>query len=228
MAKLAIFDIDGTLVNSSKADEDCFAQSVDEAFGIKNIDTNWANYRNATDSSIFEEVFERALGRKPSGREITTQIEYFLRFLRQHCEQNPALFREVPGARAMLGRLARHPEWYPAIATGTWREAALFKLQAAGLDVKGIPMATASDAQDRETIIRQCIKKARAVYRKQFERIVSVGDAVWDQLTAKRLGIAFVKINTSGKRDSSGFPYVLEHFEDEERFLACLERAGVP
>src|SRR2546426_412587 len=47
----------------------------------------------------------------------------------------------------------------------------------------------------RESIVKTAIARASVFYRcQQFERIVSVGDAVWDLQTAKQLGLPFIGV----------------------------------
>ena len=39
--RLVIFDIDGTLTETMKVDEECFVRSFAEVFGFTDIDTDW-------------------------------------------------------------------------------------------------------------------------------------------------------------------------------------------
>jgi phosphoglycolate phosphatase-like HAD superfamily hydrolase len=229
MPKLALFDIDGTLIDSGAVDAECFVRSLEDAFGIRNVDTRWERYRHATDAAIFEEIFEERAGRKPLEEERESQIDCFLERLREYRRFNPDLFREIRGASAMLDLLKRHAEWRVAIATGTWKEAASFKLDAAGLDVRGIPISTCSDAHSREAIIRGCIATAKDFYQaKEFRRIVSIGDALWDMRTAAKLQIPFIKIGTAEYPEISDSAFALVDFHESERFLRYLDEAVVP
>ena len=68
---------------------------------------------------------------------------------------------------------------------------------AAQLPAKDIPAAFAEDGPSRESIVRAAIERAKAQYRvRHFERIVSVGDAVWDVRAARRLQLPFVGVGT--------------------------------
>src|SRR5437773_2833277 len=55
---LVMFDIDGTLTETMKVDEECFVRSFNDVFGLTDIDTDWSNYPGTTDSGIFM-VFSR-------------------------------------------------------------------------------------------------------------------------------------------------------------------------
>ena len=54
-----MFDVDGTLTQSTLADRVCYAQVMSEHLDIE-IDTDWSTYRQSTDSGIAHELFARA------------------------------------------------------------------------------------------------------------------------------------------------------------------------
>ena len=47
--KLVLFDIDGTLINSVKTDDECFVQTFDELYDIDLTKANWNEYTHVTD-----------------------------------------------------------------------------------------------------------------------------------------------------------------------------------
>ena len=229
MAKLAIFDLDGTLLNSNKVDTICFARSIKEEFDLPEIDERWETYEHATDAGIFEEAFERAFSRKPSEAEIARNIERFLKLLHQYYAEDRSLYDEIGGASALLARLRNDPEWNVGIATGAWRGSALFKLESAGIDFSEIPLVTSSELHTREEILQKCTSDCENHYGvATFEKIVSIGDAVWDLKTAANLKLGFIAINEPEK--FADFPdcTVLRNFSEQERFMKCMEEARVP
>ncbi|MBI4831043.1 MAG: HAD family phosphatase [Candidatus Lindowbacteria bacterium] len=263
MTKLAIFDIDGTLVNSTEVDAECFVRSITEEFGIHDIDDHWEHYKNVTDAGVFEEILEKAFARKPSESEVQRHIKAFLRLLEASHAEDPGLFREVPGARNIVARLRNHPEWKIAIATGAWCESALFKLRAAGISAEGIPLVTGSEEKVRERLVLRCIGEAERHYvtydsrrskvkgrksgvdagksvrmnshpqgfdtaRGTFEKIVSIGDGIWDYEAAKRVGIGFVMIDVKGRFGGSEDFKTLRDYRDQELFMKRLEEAANP
>jgi phosphoglycolate phosphatase-like HAD superfamily hydrolase len=63
-----------------------------------------------------------------------------------------------------------------------------------------------------------------------FDRVVSIGDGIWDITTARRLALPFVGI---GSDDGSalqrrGATHVMRDLSDVSLLLRCLEEAGVP
>ena len=55
---LVIFDIDGTLTQTTNADADCFVRSLAEVCGFRDVNTDWSGYKRATDSGVFHEIHQ--------------------------------------------------------------------------------------------------------------------------------------------------------------------------
>ena len=192
---LAVFDIDGTLTQTSAVDDTCFVRAVATCLGIAEISADWASYEHTTDAGVINAICEQNFGRSPFADEITRVKNYFRDLLTEAHRDNAQSFVAVPGAAAVLNHLNDSREWRAAIATGGWLPSATLKLQCAGLLVRDIPAAFAEDGPSRETIVRTAIARACSAYdHSNFERVVSIGDAVWDVMTAKRLGLPFIGI----------------------------------
>jgi phosphoglycolate phosphatase-like HAD superfamily hydrolase len=102
--RLVIFDIDGTLTQTMKAEEECFVRSLAEVCGFRGVDTDWSRYKHATDSGIFHEIHEVRTGRPPSPIEISRFREHFVEMLAQVASDAP--FAAVEGAPLLLSRLS--------------------------------------------------------------------------------------------------------------------------
>ncbi|MGH9935956.1 MAG: HAD family hydrolase, partial [Blastocatellia bacterium] len=131
-----------------------------------------------------------------------------------------------------FNRLVESRGWVKALATGCWQPSAEMKLRAASINYQGVPGGFAEDGVARESIVGAAISRSRASYRREsFDRIVSVGDGVWDVRTAARLGLAFVGV-ASGERAEmlreAGAKQIIPDFEDVDRFFECLENAEAP
>jgi phosphoglycolate phosphatase-like HAD superfamily hydrolase len=135
--------------------------------------------------------------------------------------------REIPGAAVLLHSLRADRRWLVAIATGGWSVSARFKLASAGLVVDNCPWASADDAVDRADILRTAIERAGQKYGQgAFEKVVYVGDGVWDVRAAKALGIGFLGLSTEAKARrllEEGALCVLPDFSDLLGVRECLE-----
>lgn len=230
--KLIIFDIDGTLTNTNRVDEECFVQAFADLYGVTGINTNWADYPHATDSGITLQIFQERWGRAPTPAEVASLKQSFVSFMQRQFSIDPTLFEEIPGAASTLDRLRQQSEWAVAIATGCWSESAGMKLKAAGIDASGIPLACADDSLSREEILRAAVSKAQAHYAQpEFERIVSIGDGVWDVLTALHLNFAFIGIGSKEHEKllrATGATFVIEDYSDFEQMARGLSEAEIP
>lgn len=229
MAKLAVFDLDGTLTTSNAVDADCFVEAVSEELGFL-IDSDWSIYEHCTDAGIAAEALARRFGRPATSPEMDRLRATFRRLLETRLAQQPELCTEVPGAAHLLSNLHKQG-WHACIATGAWSMSAELKRNAAGLP-RDIAIFSSDIHPFRETIVATAIeamRRANAVTH--YERIVSVGDGVWDVATALRLGVAFLGVGAGDPAQrlvQAGAGAVVPDFASLETTLAHLESAEPP
>ncbi len=227
--KLAILDLDGTLVQSYELDGACFVAAFDDALGIADVDTDWARYDHATDPGIAAQIIRERQGREPSAGELDRLQSAFQARLAEAAGRADA-FAAVPGAAGLLAALRARAGWALALATGAWREAALLKIGRSGLDVHGLPAAYGEDGPSRQGIVSAAIARARAqAGGDEFGHIVCVGDGVWDVQTATSLGLPCIGIGTGGQAArlaAAGAAQVVADYTDLEAILNALEDAA--
>lgn len=178
---LAIFDIDGTLTETDHVDDICFLQALADAHGITDVSTDWAGYPHTTDSAILSYVFQEHLNRPPDQSKLQKFKACFVSLLDDYRARDSSLFAEIAGAASMLRRLNQEPEWRVAIASGGWCVSATLKLSVAGIDVNEFPAAFADDGFSREEILQSAVLKSQERYQQsRFDRVVSVGDGLWE------------------------------------------------
>jgi phosphoglycolate phosphatase-like HAD superfamily hydrolase len=91
--------------------------------------------------------------------------------------------------------------------------------------------ACADDGRSRADIVRLARDRAEAFYRCQFDRVVSIGDGVWDLQTAIELDMPFLGIGTGDRADwlrRAGAAIVLPDYSDFGAFLTAVEITTVP
>ena len=222
--QLVVFDVDDTLTRSMTADTACFVRIVEEVLGLKDIDTNWSNYRHVTDAGIVAELGERHLKRRLLNGELTEFKERFLALLRREIDRSPIV--AIEGAGPLLAALARTGRHDVTLATGAWRDSAMMKLASAGVGVAGLPHATADDHVSRLDILRESIRRANAHYRRPaYRSIVYVGDGLWDAWTCREAGIPLIGIAEGPhavKLQEAGAWRVFPNFSDPDAFLGAL------
>ena len=229
--KLAVFDVDGTLTNTSEVDSVCFKLALAEAHAITEVKT-WNAFHHVTDSGITLQIFQEQIGRTPSDNDLAKLKGCFVNLLSEHHERDAGYFAEITGAAMLLNRLQQEADWAIAIATGCWQESARLKLKAAGIHLNGIPAAFAEDSIAREEIVQTAVARAATHYRQaSFEKVVSIGDGLWDVRTAANLGLAFIGV-ASGERAemlrTAGAKHVIEDLRDADTFLRLLHEVEAP
>jgi phosphoglycolate phosphatase-like HAD superfamily hydrolase len=234
MKRLAIFDLDGTLAATTAVDEECYVRAFREELGC-DLDTDWSAYEHCTDWGIAREALAGHFGRPPGADDLAPVRRRFRALLEARLAKEPHAFREVRGAGRLLHHLAERG-WRVAIATGGWGVSAELKRRAAGLPTE-IPIVSSDHHWTREAIVRAAIERLRPAAGTDDgsgaddERIVSVGDGVWDVRTAARLGLPFVGVADAERAQrlrTTGAHTVLPHFADLPATLDALETARRP
>lgn len=228
--RLAIFDIDGTLTDTNAVDDECFLEAIAGEFALELAGVDWSDAPHVTDASIARWLVERHRGRAPDDAEIERLVHRFVATLERELARTPDRFAPIAGARDAFAMM-RSDGWDIALATGGWRPSARLKLKASGLDVPDMVLACANDAVTREEIVRLARERAAAIRGDSYDRVVSIGDGVWDVRTAANLELPFIGIAT-GEREAklraAGASVVLSDFQDLIAFRSALVMATAP
>ncbi|MCH6586902.1 MAG: HAD family hydrolase [Proteobacteria bacterium] len=229
--KLAIFDVDGTLVQSYELDGECFVAAFHEALGIADVDTDWARYDHVTDPGITAQIIHERQGREPSADDLVRLRSAFCTRLAEAASRDGA-YAPLPGAAGLLAALRARADWTTALATGGWRAAARFKIGRSGLDLDDVPAAFGEDGPSRQGIVGAAIARAREhAGVDDFARMVCIGDGVWDLRTAAGLGLPCIGVGTGGRAErlaAAGATHVVPDFTDLEAIFNALENATPP
>src|SRR5206468_11756003 len=116
---LAIFDIDGTIVDSNAVDNQCFLETFAREFGIDAAGTDWSGYSHHTDRGLAHEFLRRAWSRDPEEVDIVRHQSAFMRLLRERAN----VLHEIAGAKRFVELLRRSGRTV-ALAMGAWSESA--------------------------------------------------------------------------------------------------------
>lgn len=221
--KLIIFDIDGTLTTTNGVDGDCLARVFGRHLGGITVGQNWENYPSFTDSGIAAHLWETNLDRPIELDECERLETEFLDLLRR---VSAGRINPVPGAVDFFQLLLNAQEYAVAIATGSWRSSAEYKLEVGGIPFEGVPMASCNDANNRGEIM-VCAKQ-RTMDRhggREFEETIYFGDGVWDVRATNDLNWRMVGIGENIDRlRELGVADVFGDYCDPELVLNALRR----
>lgn len=208
-----MFDVDGTLVESYEFDERLFMDSVKEVTGITLIN-DWETYPDVTDRGILKTFIERQLpGFALSNLEESVK-EVFVSKVREYLIDHPAT--EVNGAIAFINSLRERKDVVLSIATGGWGETAIAKLESAGFNIEGIPLASSNEHHSRIEIMN--LAKFKAINDSDVP-LTYFGDAEWDKSACAELGVNLIIVGDRAEHHQS--------IADFNEIETALEFAGV-
>ena len=213
MKPLIVFDIDGTLADTIKADDYGFIQTYKDLYKIDLGEVDWSKFKHVTDLGITNQIFQDNFKRLPNEKEIISIKSHFLKLLKEQFDEDANEFKEINGAVEFFNEL-REKDYPIAIATGGWQETALFKLEKIGLEIDEIPFANSNHHYSRLDITQLAIDSAKEKHSKDFERIIYFGDGKWDLLNCQKMEIEFIGVDfyENGKLKQLGAEIVIKDF----------------
>ena len=193
MKNLIVFDIDGTLTDSVTQHIDTFKEVLIE-MGVAEINDDFKTFKHHTDSFVSKTIFETKLN-----EEFTPdKFNLFEKGLTEKLSNQT--INEIPGAKVLIDQLQHNPDFGFCFATGSLRRPAEHKLNSIEIPFEDWQLVTSDTIYDREGIVSKAIENAATYYNvTKFERVISVGDGLWDLLTAKNLGLEFIGIGLANK-----------------------------
>ena len=228
MHRLAVFDIDGTLTDTNAVDDECFVQSVADVLELQSHQLDWSDAPHVTDTALLRWLADRH-GRKVDQMTEDAVRDRFLQLLHRAHVASPWRFGPIRGAPSVRAELEKRG-WQVALATGAWESSARLKLAAIGFDTAGVPLASSTDALTRTEIVRLAHARSLQAHG-SIERVVSVGDAVWDVRTAIAVGWPFVGVATGARADAlraHGASTIVPDLEDVAALCRALAEAEIP
>ncbi len=227
---LVIFDVDGTLVFSEKKDSQCFADTYQAVYKKPFPTIDWRKYPHVSDTTIFKTVIQEHFDRIPDEVEEESFRQQFVANIIENRKQTPAEFKEVPYAKQTIDKLLADDRFIIGVATGGWKAPAIVKLNFVNIPTDKLIITGADGKVTRADITNETIDKAVALHG-DFERIVYIGDAIWDVTTTRNMGLPLIGIRRKGDVDfleEKGVGLVLKDFENYAAFLEGLLNVGVP
>ena len=230
MRRIVVFDVDGTLTDTNEVDNECYLRAVGEILGLDAAGLDWSRAPQVTDAALLHWLCAEYCGRALSAGQGEAVLDRFLAHLRSELAARPERFQPIAGAAQVFAHLSNEG-WAIALATGGWQASARLKLAAAGIPHDRLVIASASDADTRTAIMRLAVERATHAGTGPLERIVSVGDALWDVKAARDISWPFVGI-ARGERAiqlrAAGAVVVLPDLLDVTAFCQALDSAEVP
>lgn len=222
--KLIIFDIDGTITDTTVVDDLCFKNTFKKIYNITLENIDWTKYVHCTDLGLTMGIIKENFNIELSINEKRKVEKHFIEQLLLASGENSKSFLEIPGSVKFINHL-RNENYPVALATGAWKQSALFKLGKVKLDIKGLPFAHSDELFSRADITNDAIKQAEKIYGKTFKKVIYIGDGTWDYHTTKELGIPLIGVDkhNNGKLKKLGVKNIITDYIDKENVMKIIE-----
>lgn len=199
--RLLLFDVDGTLVDTSGAGRRAMEHACRELFGIERIEARAGGVRYAgmTDPVIIEHV-AAAIGLSPetTSAKMESMRAGYLEALRREMAVDPPRGRVLPGVCELLDALEVRDDVHLGLVTGNLESGARVKLEAFGLNRFFAGGGFACDHRDRPEIARIGWRRMCDVAGIEFapEDVVIIGDTEHDVTCARANGFRAVAVES--------------------------------
>ncbi len=193
-AKLWLFDIDGTLVDSGGAGLRSLQEAAVECFGGTCPDPDLAG---STDLGVLADILAH-FGRTAGGEIEETFFSAYLRRLEWNLTHGEFPGRVLPGAAALLETLHRRDEVSIGLLTGNTAGGAAAKMRHYGLHGYFAFGAYGCDHADRNRLGPLALERATAHAGRPFspDETLVIGDTPKDVACAKALGARCLAVAT--------------------------------
>lgn len=224
MDKLALFDVDSTLVKSSKGHKAAFSEAFRKVYGV---DTNIkvVNYHGMTDQQIIVEVLKKSgLAEKEIKTKLKRCMDVIVEYFEKNIEHDNIAATE--GARELLEELDRL-DVLMGLVTGNLEPIAMGKMKKAGLDSYLKVGGFGSDHIKRSELVRIAIKKAEEKFGFDFkDNVFLFGDTPNDVRAGKLAGVKTIAIATGiypkDQLEKEQADFVLENLKDKNKIIKII------
>lgn len=218
-ARIVLFDVDGTLIDTGGAGGRSWSHAFVEAFGVVG-DIRRFSEVGMTDPVVARRTFRGTLGREPTTDEVIRLMMRYVLRLPAEVEASPG-YRVMPGVEALLERLVE-ADTLLGLVTGNIEGAAHIKLSRAELGRFFLFGGYGSDSAVRSDLTSAAIARAEALHGHDVDpaEVMVVGDTPRDIEAAHGAGAVAVGVATGDytvrQLAEAGADHVLASFEEDE------------
>ncbi|WP_395737811.1 HAD family hydrolase [Prosthecobacter sp.] len=197
MARLLLFDIDGTLIDSNGAGGAAILDAAEEHFGIKREQLPTLHLAGATDPAIAMDVFGH-MNVVHTPADVTAFLERYLSHLQRRLQADDFSGYTLPGVKELLQALRGESEAHIGLLTGNVRRGAVIKLSRHGIYEHFLEGGFGSDHHDRNELgpvaLRRMQEATGTTYH--IDDVIVIGDTPKDIRCAAAFGAKCLAVAT--------------------------------
>jgi phosphoglycolate phosphatase len=219
--RLALFDIDGTLLADHGAAREAYGEALEGVYGFRG-ELRRYDFSGRTDPQITHMVLgDFGLSRPEIEAAMPRLWERYLAALARNA---PGRVRVLPGVLELLDALRHEPGVVVGLLTGNIEPGARLKLGAAALNDYFPFGAFGSDSEDRAELPPVAVERASAAvgHRFHLRDVVIIGDSIYDVRCGVPHGATTIAI-ASGKTTAE----TLRAEKPHHFFLTAEDRQGL-
>ena len=195
MPTVALFDIDGTLIDTGGAGTRSWKHAFDELYGVP-ADIGEHSKSGETDPTVARKTFEATIGREPTEEELARLFAAYLYRLADEVAHSGG-YRVLSGVNELLAMLSDAGTML-GIVSGAMEGAARVKLGPGDLNRFFVFGGYGSDSPDRARLTRAAIDRASMLHGHDVlpSHVYVVGDTPLDVDAAKAVEAVAVAVAT--------------------------------
>ncbi|MBI5019527.1 HAD family hydrolase [Candidatus Gottesmanbacteria bacterium] len=210
--KLVLFDIDGTLVDSSAKSVGHWKERITAVFErvyetpvTFEIDVH--EYNGKVDKQVFLLIAEKlGITKETFNMRFDKAKEVYHGELKRVLLEEETVYVAFPDAKSFVESLKDAPDIAMGVITGNIERNAWAKLKKAGIDGLFNFGAFADEVESREALVTHALEKANSHFGVPFARedVVIIGDTVHDIRAAKFGGVRSIGVSTGTSTTHEG------------------------
>ena len=228
--KLALFDLDKTLLLGVKAHRRAFHKSFEKIFGIR-ASVDIIDHQGMTDKQILIEVLKK-FGFEEEG--IKARMPEWISFMESEFKKAVKSEKIValPGTKELLEELSKRSVLLGTV-TGNLEPIGWGKLEKAGLKKYFMFGAFGSDAIERSVLVKTALKKAKERFGFEFDgnNAFLFGDTPRDIKAGRSAGVKTIGVATGNfsieQLKESNADFVLRDLKDTKKVLEIIFKERV-
>jgi len=197
MARLLLFDIDGTLIDSNGAGGAAILDAAEEHFGIQREHFPPLQLAGSTDPAIAMDVFGH-MSRQHTPEEVVAFLDRYLSHLQRRLQAEDFTGYTLPGVAQLLQALHGESEAHLGLLTGNVRRGAVIKLSRHGIYEHFVDGGFGSDHHDRNQLGPVALKRMQDATGTTYDitDVIVIGDTPKDIRCAEAFGAKCLAVAT--------------------------------